>query len=150
MASLGAAASTSSSNLKSNKMGFSARLFHGFRKSENTSSTIGRSPNTEPKNHSNGHWNGNGHSTGSDEVEATLSAGLSKALKVTSERKSSTAAKKLKMLGRYFQVREAPILSFINMWLEQNLLPTWEVFDFDHVNQFTMPQRSRNPNRKIM
>lgn len=102
---LGAAASTSSSNLKSNKMGFSARLFHGFRKSENTSSTNSRSPNTEPKNNSNGHWNGNGHSTGSDEVEATLNAELAKALKVTSDRKSSTAAKKLKMLGRYFQVR---------------------------------------------
>lgn len=109
MASIVASASTSSSNLKSNKLGFSARLFHGFRKSENTSATNGRSPNTESKNHSNGHWNGNGHSTGSDEVEATLNAELAKALKVTSERKSSTAAKKLKMLGRYFQVSEAPI-----------------------------------------
>lgn len=100
----GAAPSTSSSHSKSNKMGFSARLFHGFRKTENTSSTNGRSPNAEPKNHSNCHWNGNGHSTGSDEVDASLSAELAKALKATSESKSSTAAKKLKMLGRYFQV----------------------------------------------
>lgn len=102
-----ASASTSSSTPKSNKMGFSARLFHGFRKSENATHTNGRSPNTEPKNHSNCHWNGNGYSTGSDEVDATLSAELAKALKVTSESKSSTAAKKLKMLGRYFQVRRA-------------------------------------------
>lgn len=101
--------STAPTNTKSNKMGFSARLFHGFRKSENTStSTNGQSTTTESKsNHSHGNWNGNGHLAGTDEVDATLSAELAKALKVTSERKSSTAAKKLKMLGRYFQVSDA-------------------------------------------
>lgn len=100
MPSLAAEPSASSSNVKSNKMGFSARLFHGFRKNETTSSS------SVPRNYSNCHWDGNGHPAGTDEVDASISAELAKALKVTSENKSSTAAKKLKMLGRYFQVRQ--------------------------------------------
>lgn len=73
--------------------GFSARLFHGFRnKPDNTTST-GEVPRI-PSNQSNG---------ASDEMEMVLGVELAKALKVT-ESKSSSATKKLKMLGKYFQV----------------------------------------------
>ena len=78
--------------------GFSARLFHGFRKSDsqNTptadSNTCSRIPApTTP-------------GTVEHEVEMALGVELAKALKVT-ESKTSSASKKLKMIGRYFQVR---------------------------------------------
>lgn len=68
--------------------GFSARLFQGFRRNETSSSvTIGDPPRIPLQN----------------DVEMVLGVELAKALKVT-ETKSSSATKKLKMLGRYFQV----------------------------------------------
>lgn len=73
--------------------GFSARLFQGFRRNETSSSavTIGDPPRIPLQNVAN------------DDVEMVLGVELAKALKVT-ETKSSSATKKLKMLGRYFQV----------------------------------------------
>lgn len=71
--------------------GFSARLFHGFRK--NDTQCVVDSSRIPLQN-----VNAN-----SDEVEMVLGVELAKALKVT-ETKSSSATKKLKMLGRYFQV----------------------------------------------
>lgn len=83
--------------------GFSARLFHGFRKSDASSagmmggalpSTLEPSEVLRPKAPI---------ATAEEEVEMTLGVELAKALKVT-ESKSSSTSKKLKMLGRYFQV----------------------------------------------
>lgn len=73
----------------SNKKGFSARLLSfGFRKSDNNADGS-RIP---------------AQALASDEeVEMALGVELAKALKVT-EAKNSSATKKLKMLGRYFQV----------------------------------------------
>lgn len=68
-----------------NRKGFSARLLSfGFRKSDHNVDAP-RIPNAD------------------EEVEMALGVELAKALKVT-ESKNSSATKKLKMLGRYFQV----------------------------------------------
>lgn len=70
-----------------NRKGFSARLLSfGFRKSENNVD----GPRIPPQ-------------ASEEEVELALGVELAKALKVT-EAKNSSATKKLKMLGRYFQV----------------------------------------------
>lgn len=69
----------------SNKKGFSARLLSfGFRKNENNAD--GSRISTQVSD---------------EEVEMALGVELAKALKVTEK---SSATKKLKMLGRYFQV----------------------------------------------
>lgn len=71
--------------------GFSARLLQGFRKSDHFPTPTGELPH--------------GGNDGDDEVEMVLGVELAKALKVTdSKSSSSSATKKLKMLGRYFQV----------------------------------------------
>ncbi|KAG4070732.1 hypothetical protein HA402_005591 [Bradysia odoriphaga] len=71
-----------------NRKGFSARLLSfGFRKSDNVDGS--RIP---PQ-------------ASDEEVEMALGVELAKALKVT-EAKNSSATKKLKMLGRYFQVHK--------------------------------------------
>lgn len=73
-----------------NRKGFSARLLSfGFRKNDNTvdGSRIPAAPAL----------------ASDEEVEMALGVELAKALKVT-EAKNSSATKKLKMLGRYFQV----------------------------------------------
>lgn len=74
-----------------NKKGFSARLLNfGFRKNDNNTNAS-RIP---------------AQAIASDEeVEIALGVELAKALKVT-ESKNSSATKKLKMLGRYFQVKK--------------------------------------------
>lgn len=74
--------------------GFSARLFHGFRKNDTTAQCVVDSTTRVPLQNVN---------ASNDEVEMVLGVELAKALKVT-ETKSSSATKKLKMLGRYFQV----------------------------------------------
>lgn len=79
--------------------GFSARLFHGFRRSDNQAST----PDTPPTP----------VVPAEEEVEMVLGVELAKALKVT-ESKSSSATKKLKMLGRYFQVNSNVFHFFLN------------------------------------
>ncbi|KAJ6645848.1 SNF-related serine/threonine-protein kinase [Pseudolycoriella hygida] len=72
-----------------NRKGFSARLLSfGFRKNDNNTDS---SPITQQ--------------TSDEEVEMALGVELAKALKVT-ESKNSSATKKLKMIGRYFQVHK--------------------------------------------
>lgn len=137
----------STSNTKTVKMGFSARLFQGFRKMDTSSVSSSNnspkepSPNAEPKNQHNHFWNGNSNST-NDEVEVALSAELAKALKVTSENKSSSTTKKLKMLGRYFQVR---LILFLLFFLCRDLFVKLMKFflteiimthEFEHLNSY--------------
>lgn len=105
---------TVSSNNKS-KMGFGARFFQGFRKTDtsavpasNSESRI-PSPHLENKNGSAAEQQQQQHTARSrsasrGKVEMALEVELAKALKVTTENKGTSAAKKLKMLGRYFQV----------------------------------------------
>lgn len=76
------------------RKGFSARLLSfGFRKND-TNADSSRIPAAD------------------DEVEMTLGVELAKALKVT-EAKNSSATKKLKMLGRYFQVEFLLFLLYV-------------------------------------
>lgn len=80
-----------------NRKGFSARLLSfGFRKSDNVDGA--RIP----------------AQASDEEVEMALGVELAKALKVT-EAKNSSATKKLKMLGRYFQVRFSFLLLFCRL-----------------------------------
>lgn len=92
------------------KMGFSARLFHGFRKSDahaqdatavpshnHESSTI----HANTKN-STSTTSINSNTASTDDAE--LASEIAKAIKSSAEGKSSAAAKKLKLLGKYFQV----------------------------------------------
>lgn len=81
--------------------GFSARLFQGFRKSDGSGMVASALPATliasellQPK----------APIAAEEEVEMALGVELAKALKVTTESKGSSTSKKLKMLGRYFQV----------------------------------------------
>lgn len=87
--------------------GFSARLFQGFRKSDNnsTNSTPPQDkprvpPQTEPPD---------------DEVDMVLGPELAKALRATETKNSSSTTKKLKILGKYFQVSSIYI-TFISIF----------------------------------
>lgn len=73
--------------------GFSARLFHGFKRTEQTPSPIPPTDSRLPVQ----------NDTPDDDVEMVLGTELAKALRVT-ETKTSSATKKLKILGKYFQV----------------------------------------------
>lgn len=74
--------------------GFSARLFHGFKRTEQT-------PSPQPPTDSR--LSVQNDKMAEDDVEMVLGAELAKALRVT-ETKTSSATKKLKILGKYFQV----------------------------------------------
>lgn len=100
---------------KPSKMGFGARLFHGFRKSDSHNTQANENTqvpsqndetctiNTNTKN-STSTTSINSTTMAADEVDIALSSEFAKAIKVTAESKSSAAAKKLKLLGKYFQV----------------------------------------------
>lgn len=101
------------SNNHKTKMGFGARFFQGFRKTDPStvpaaSNSESRIPSPHPETRSNGsadeHSTSRSRSASRGKVEMALEVELAKALKVTTESKGSSAAKKLKMLGRYFQV----------------------------------------------
>lgn len=93
------------------KMGFSARLFHGFRKSDahkthdstqvpsHNDDTCAINSNTK---NSTSTTSINSNTTSTDDVE--IASEIAKAIKSSTEGKSSAAAKKLKLLGKYFQV----------------------------------------------
>lgn len=92
---------------KSNKMGFSARLFQGFRKSDSHATATQAALDTEETcaintNTKNSTSTTSINSTATNDVD--LSSEFAKNIKVTAEGKSSAAAKKLKLLGKYFQV----------------------------------------------
>lgn len=101
---------------KGSKFGFGARFFHGFRKSENTiaptnanqkDSVRSISPKIEHKSGQNIDCNGHRNAAGNDEIGNTLNRELNKVLKGPNDSgKSTSATKKLKMLGRYFQVKK--------------------------------------------
>lgn len=80
--------------------GFSARLFHGFRKTDSGSVSPSSSRMELP---GDGELRPPPARVEDGNVEMVLGVELAKALKVT-ESKGNTATKKLKMLGRYFQV----------------------------------------------
>lgn len=96
---------STASQPKSNKMGFSARLFHGFRKSDSHATNVPLDHdetcaiNTHTKNSTS---TTSINSTSTNDVD--LNSEFAKTIKVTAEGKSSAAAKKLKLLGKYFQV----------------------------------------------
>lgn len=103
-------------NPKPTKMGFGARLLHGFRKSDSHATQANETTqvpsahndetctiNTNTKN-STSTTSINSTTTATDDVDLALSSEFAKAIKVTAESKSSAAAKKLKLLGKYFQV----------------------------------------------
>lgn len=81
--------------------GFSARLFHGFKRTEQTPSPTPPTDSRLPVQ----------NDTPDDDVEMVLGSELAKALRVT-ETKTSSATKKLKILGKYFQVIFAFLLIF--------------------------------------
>lgn len=95
------------------KSGKIARLFHGFRKTDTSTSHANDTTqvpihlddtctiNTNTKN-STSTTSINSTTTANDDL--ALGAEIAKAIKVTAESKSSAAAKKLKLLGKYFQV----------------------------------------------
>lgn len=100
--------------------GFSARLFHGFRKSEtNTTNTSTTAVATATSTNNSIDSSSKLKETNlippiavheDDDVEMVLGAELAKALRVTetqqqTTKSSSTTTKKLKILGKYFQVR---------------------------------------------
>lgn len=101
-------------NTKPSKMGFSARLFHGFRKSDSHTTQTNDNTQVPSRNDETCTINTNTKNSTSttsinsssvpDDVEVPLGSELAKAIKVTAESKSSAAAKKLKLLGKYFQV----------------------------------------------
>lgn len=94
------APSTTASN-KTSRLGF--KLFHGFRKSESASAKVAKavvesSTKSQSKCAQHGDWLSHRTDGGHDDTRCT--AAIEKGPK-----SSSSAAKKLKMLGRYFQVR---------------------------------------------
>lgn len=110
-----------SNNNSKTKMGFGARFFQGFRKTESSnvpaSNAESRIPSPQPETKSNGstddtHDTSRSRSASRGKVEMALEVELAKALKVTTESKGSSAAKKLKMIGRYFQVNVSPMFLY--------------------------------------
>lgn len=111
-------ANQQTSNSKTTKLGFSARLFQGFRKSDNHAApaqdtlSITRVPqsNDDPcainVNTRNSTSNTSINSTTASTDDTELATEIAKAIKNSAEGKSSAAAKKLKLLGKYFQVRK--------------------------------------------
>lgn len=100
-------ACTTAPQTKSNKMGFSARLFQGFRKSDSHAAATQAALDTDETcaintNTKNSTSTTSINSTATNDVD--LSSEFAKTIKVTAEGKSSAAAKKLKLLGKYFQV----------------------------------------------
>lgn len=102
------------------KSGKIARLFHGFRKTDTSTSHASDTTqvpfhlddtctiNTNTKN-STSTTSINSTTTANDDL--ALGAEIAKAIKVTAESKSSAAAKKLKLLGKYFQVSHIFIIT---------------------------------------
>lgn len=78
--------------------GFSARLFQGFRnKSDNNASHQSHAPQDKPRVPSQ-------TEPPDDDIDMVISPELAKALRATETKNSSSTTKKLKILGKYFQV----------------------------------------------
>lgn len=97
---------------KPNKLGF--KFFHGFRKTDSSSSAQPKEKCSVPaksqaKYSQQSNWNSHGNDPGHDDLKLGLD--LQKTSKSPSDsHKGTSAAKKLKMLGRYFQVRGSRFL----------------------------------------
>lgn len=120
---------------QSKPKGFSARLFHGFRKND-TASTTTPTVDQCPRIPQPG-------VTTEDDVDIVIGVELAKALKVN-ESKSSSATKKLKMLGRYFQVNlynSIIIFFFFKIKLNACLISIFFFIFFFHSNRWYVPSK---------